>query len=289
MSEYKSRLSDEKHTWIWIMLLSNIALFLILMLIGFIALKVGNYLPDDSDVIVVVGKSETEVTDEDGKWESGKNINIFKASYSNGAGETTVVSQDGTKIIAPGTLTTYKFSMYNNADFAVSYESDIEFTLRIGNAAQNEYVFPLKVRLATEDGFYLIGSEEEWESLSSATVSKHASLLGKRSYEKFILELLWDFNGDSDELDTLYGDMSSELGISLTLGINTYAESHYDPDATGGVRVDIDDGTAENKNDGILTLLLIIFLVLTSTIIIFYISWLMTMRLRKKKGDSDTD
>ena len=211
----KRKSSDEKRAWIWIMLLVNIILFLLLMLLGFIALKVGNYLPENTDIIFIVGKNPSvEGGDEEEIWESGKEVTIFKANYVNGKGETTVVSQDGTKLIAPGTQSTYKFTMYNNGNMAVVYEIDLDFELKIGDKIQNERVFPLKARLSTENGYYLIGDETERVNVADATLSKHVSVLGARSYETFVLELLWEFDGGNDALDTIYGDTSAEKGVT---------------------------------------------------------------------------
>ena len=286
----KIKSSDEKRAWIWIMLLVNIVLLLLLMLLGIIALKVGNYLPEGTDIIFIVGKDPSvEVGDEEGKWQSGKNVNIFKANYVNGEGETTVVSQDGTKLIAPGTQSTYKFTMYNNGNMAVVYEIDLDFELKIGDKIQNEVVFPLKARLSTENGYYLIGDETEWVNVADATLSKHVSVLGARSYETFVLELLWEFDGGNDALDTMYGDASAEKGVKLTLGINTYAEEHIDSAATGGTRVDINE---KGEHGGALRLLWIILLILIAAILIFYVSWLLGMRLKKDKavdGEENSD
>ena len=277
----KRKSSDEKRAWIWIMLLVNIILFLLFMLLGIIALKVGNYLPEDTDIIFIVGKDPSvEVGDEEGKWQSGKNVNIFKANYVNGEGKTTVVSQDGTKLIAPGTQSTYKFTMYNNGNMAVVYEIDLDFELKIGDKIQNEVVFPLKARLSTENGYYLIGDETEWVNVADATLSKHVSVLGARSYETFVLELLWEFDGGNDALDTMYGDTSAEKGVTLTLGINTYAEEHIDPAAMGGTRVDISE---KSERIGELRVLWIILLLLIAIILIGYILWFIGHQIEKKR------
>ena len=285
----KIKSSDEKRAWIWIMLFVVIILFLLLMLLGIIALKVGHYLPEDTDIIYIVGKDPSVEEGEEDIWESGKEVTIFKANYVNGEGETTVVSQDGTKLIAPGTQSTYKFTMYNNGNMAVVYEIDLDFILKIGDKIQNEFIFPLKARLSTENGYYLIGDETEWVNVADATLSKHVSVLGARSYETFVLELLWEFDGGNDALDTLYGDLSVEKGVTLTLGINTYAEEHIDPAATGGTRVDINE---KGEHGGALRLLWIILLILIAAILIFYVSWLLGMRLKKDKavdGEENSD
>lgn len=275
----KIKSSDEKRAWIWIMLFVVIILFLLLMLLGIIALKVGHYLPEDTDIIYIVGKDPSVEEGEEDIWESGKEVTIFKTNYVNGEGETTVVSQDGTKLIAPGTQSTYKFTMYNNGNIAVVYEIDLDFILKIGDKIQNEFIFPLKARLLIENGNYLIGDETEWVNVADATLSKHVSVLGARSYETFVLELLWEFDGGNDALDTMYGDASAEKGVKLTLGINTYAEEHIDPAATGGTRVDISEKSERIEQ----RVLWIIILLLSAIIIVGYILWFIGHQIEKKR------
>lgn len=275
----KIKSSDEKRAWIWIMLFVVIILFLLLMLLGIIALKVGHYLPEDTDIIYIVGKDPSVEEGEEDIWESGKEVTIFKTNYVNGEGETTVVSQDGTKLIAPGTQSTYKFTMYNNGNIAVVYEIDLDFILKIGDKIQNEFIFPLKARLLIENGNYLIGDETEWVNVADATLSKHVSVLGARSYETFVLELLWEFDAGNDALDTMYGDASAEKGVKLTLGINTYAEEHIDPAATGGTRVDISEKSESIEQ----RVLWIIILLLSAIIIVGYILWFIGHQIEKKR------
>ena len=128
--------SGERRQWVWIMLMVNIVFILLLMTLGIIALRVGNYLPENTDILFIVGKNPSvDVGDAEHKrWESSKNVNIFRSSYSDGNGEPVVVSQDGTKVIAPGVTTVYRFSMYNNGNMAVVYETDLDFTHRRGKA-----------------------------------------------------------------------------------------------------------------------------------------------------------
>ena len=275
----KIKSSDEKRAWIWIMLFVVIILFLLLMLLGIIALKVGHYLPEDTDIIYIVGKDPSVEEGDEDIWESGKEVTIFKKNYVNGEGETTVVSQDGTKLIAPGTQSTYKFTMYNNGNMAVVYEIDLDFELKIGDKIQNEVLFPLKALLLIENGCYLIGDETEWVNVADATLSKHVSVLGARSYETFVLELLWEFDGGNDALDTMYGDASAEKGVKLTLGINTYAEEHIDPAATGGTRVDISEKSERIEQ----RVLWIIILLLIAVIIVGYILWFIGHQIEKKR------
>jgi hypothetical protein len=269
---------EERRSWIWIMLMVNIVFILLLMTLGIIALQTGNKLPEGTDILFIVGKSPSVEVGDGKKWEAGQEVDIFKANYVNGQGQTTVLSQDGTAVIAPGTEMEYKFSMYNNGNMAVVYETDIDFTLTVGDETLKQYIFPLKVKLYTQNGAYLIGSKTEYEYVQDATVSAHVSQLGANSYETFVLQLLWEFDGGNDELDTLFGDKAVESGVSLKLGINTYAEEHIDPTAQGGTKIEV-EGTEEYG--GTIRWLWMILLFINAGILLFYVSWLLNKRLRK--------
>lgn len=276
--------STQRRQWVWIMLMVNIVFVLLIMTLGIIALRVGNSLPKGTDILFIVGKNPSvdlengEFGEGGGKWEAGKNVNIFSSSYSNESGETTVISQDGTKVIAPGVLTTYKFTMQNNGNMAVVYETDLDFILKIGEEKQKDYQFPLKVRLVNDRGEYVIGDEEAWVQVQTATLAQHPGLLGANSYETFTLELYWEFEGGNDELDTLYGDLSAEKGVTLTLKINTYAEENVDPTAQGGNRIEV-EGTPEYG--GTIRWLWLTLLMINAAILVFYISFLLNKRLQK--------
>lgn len=271
---------EERRDWIWIMLLVNIVFILILMTVGIVALRVGNYLPEGTDILFLVGKSPSVDVGEsqDKVWESGKNVSIFKTSYENGKGAVTVASQNGDSLIAPGVETIYKFTMYNSGNMAIVYETDLDFNLRIGDKDQKNYTFPLLVRLCTQDGEYLIGNGTEWVNVENAVLSQHIRTLGANSYETFELHLMWQFEGGDDELDTLYGNDSASYGVNLTMGIDTYAEQHPDATATGGTLIDPD---AKTEVGGEFRIIWFIILMVNIAILIFYVSWLLNKRLRK--------
>ena len=272
----------ERRAWIWIMLMVNIVFILLLMTIGIIALRVDYSLPEGTDILFIVSKEPEFITDDDkGAWSTGRNIDIFKAEYSNGKGETTVSSSDGTKVIAPGTETMYNFAMQNSGNMAVVYATDLEFKLKIGNEVVSSENFPLKARLVNSSGEYLIGSDEKWVQIHDATLTQYQSQLGASSFEDFRLELLWEFDGGNDELDTMYGDLAAEKGVTLTLTINTYAVEHDDPRAAGGKP--ISDDNKHQEYGGTIRWLWMMMLFINTAVIIFYISWLMNKRLHKQK------
>jgi len=274
-----SKPQGTRKQWIWIMLMVNIVFVLMLMTLGILALRIGNTLPEGTDILFIVGKNpEVDFEDSGGKWQTGRNTDIFRAEYKNGEGKSTVVSQDGTKVIAPGVTTSYKFTMQNTGNMAVSYQTDLRFTLKIGDVVQEDYFFPLKVRLLNDRGEFVIGSDTEWINVQDAVLWSYPGLLGANSFETFDLQLMWEFEGGCDELDTYYGDLSAEKGVCLTLKINTYAEEAPDPTAQGGNRVEV-EGTQEYG--GTIRWLWLALLMLNTGILVFYVAWLMNKRTNK--------
>ena len=276
--------TSQRKQWIWIMLMVNIVFVLLILTLGIIALRVGNSLPEGTDILFIVGKNPSvefgngEYGGGGEKWQAGKNVNIFSASYQNDSGEVTVLSQDGTNVIAPGVTTTYKFTMQNNGNMAVVYETDLDFILKIGEERKTDFEFPLKVRLLNDRGEYLIGSEDTWVQVQDASLVHYPGSLGAMSYETFTLELYWEFDGGNDELDTLYGNLSDANGINLTLRINTYAEEHVDPTAKGGNQIEV-EGTVEYG--GTVRWLWLILLMINAAILVFYVAFLLNKRAQK--------
>ena len=123
------------------------------------------------------------------------------------------------------------------------------------------------------------GVKTEWVSVNKADIAHHASVLGANSYETFELHLMWEFEGGDDELDTMYGDDSSELGVALTLGIHSYAEEHPDQTAQGGISI---DGEKKQEYGGTVRILWLVLLMVNIGIMIFYVSWLLNKRLKKE-------
>ena len=284
--EYKR---EQRSVYVRIMLMVNIVFILLLVTLGVLALRVSNVLPEDQDIFFVVGKNPSfELSDGEGKqWKNETNVNIFKSNYENGRGVATVISQNGDKIIAPGSTSSYKFAMYNNGNMAVMYETDVDFSLIIKGMENKDIVFPLKVRLYTDSGKYIVGTETEWANINDVKIDGYLSQLGASSYESFTLEVKWDYEGGNDELDTLLGNMSAEQGnngenkgVAVNLSINTYAEEHVDPTAKGGTPIDAE--THEDiEHGGTVRWLWFVLLFINVGMLLFYIAWLLNKRTNK--------
>ena len=280
MANEQHQTTGARKQWIWIMLMVNIVFILLIMTLGIIALKVGNTLPSGVDPLFIVGKNPSvEVGDSSGKFSTTETkVDIFKAQYVNGEGKATVISKDGTKVIAPGTVSTYKFTMINDGNMAVDYWVDLDFILKIGDEVVTDYTFPLQVALVNNDGEYLFGSAEKPIAVQNATLSQHRALLGANSFENFELKLVWLFEGGNDELDTMYGNLSAEKGVTLTLKINTTASESIDPTAQGGTKLEV-EGTEEYG--GTIRWLWLILLMINTAIIVFYVAFLLNKRSQK--------
>ncbi len=273
---------SSRKSFVWLMLMVNIVFILLLMTLAITALRVGNYLPENMDILFIVGKEPNmDVTDGEGKvWESNTQINLFSSEYVNGENVVTIASSNGDKVIAPGVVSAYDFALYNNGNMAVVYETDLDFKLTVADKSLEDYTFPLKVRLYDSNGNYVIGGTNEWVAVEDASVAFHPSTLGATSYSHFTLELKWEFDGGNDTLDTLYGNESGE-GVWLTLGINTYAEEHLDPTAQGGIKVDVNEENGSQEYGGTVRWLWLVLLFINTGVLIFYVAWLMSKRQGK--------
>jgi len=282
-NENKSNNQNENRStakpWLIILIMINVVFILLLTTLGIIALRVGNYLPEGTDILFIVGRNpDVSVRDEQGPWEAGKNVDIFRSSHANENGEITVLSQNGDSVIAPGTLMEYKFTTYNNGNVAVVYETDMDFKLVIGDESQSDHGFPLEVRLTNGQGEYIVGDKDTFVPISEAKVAAHVSVLGAQSYETYTLELLWQFVGVDDALDTALGNQSAEKGVTVTLGINTYAEEHMDPTASGGTAI-AGDGKSKQEYGGTVRWLWILLLLINAAMLIFYVTWIIGRQL----------
>lgn len=280
--------SSVRRQWVWIMLMVNLVFILLLMTLGVVALQVGNAMPENVDMLFIVAKkpSVNVGSEENGgvkKWESGKNVEIFKSSYQNGDGVFTVASKNGDKLFAPGTTAKYVFIMQNDGNMAVDYVTDLQFSLQISDKLVENDDFPIKVRLYNDRGEYLIGDNETYVSVFDAVNTGHIGLLGASSYDTYTLELNWPFDGD-DELDTYLGNLSQEKGVTLTLKINVYAEEALDPAAKGGNKIEV-EGTEEFG--GTVRWLWLILLMLNASILIFYVAWLLNKRAIDRASNND--
>lgn len=166
-------------------------------------------------------------------WEGMTDIEIFRISYENGSQNVTVRSENGEKVIAPGTDNTYRFALENTTNIAVKYTMKMEAWF--GEEGQEDPVtIPVLARVTDHKGNYLAGTaSEKADVLELNKVSQEGSLL--RGYVvPYTLEWEWPFEGD-DAYDTMLGNLAVDEDITLTIRIITTATYDSDPGPDSGV------------------------------------------------------
>jgi hypothetical protein len=212
------------------------------------------------------------------EWGKDVKVDIFNAAYKNGKGETTVISNNGDKVFAPGTETIYKFTVQNTGNMAVDYTINIDFDLILSGKAESLKDFPVSVRLVNTNGDYLIGDAQNAVPVAKAVLKTHSDILGAYSYETFELQISWAYESGNDEYDTFLGNLSAEDSAVITMNAEFYATESVDPTAEGGIQVEV-EGTKEHG--GTIRWLWLMLLMINTAILVFYITWLMNKRAQK--------
>ena len=181
---------------VWLGILIILLVLSLLVTVGVIALKIGNTLPEGTDILFLVPKNPSYGTSDDQtEWTTDTKIDIFRSEYVNGEAQTTVLSQTGDDIIAPGTVSQYSFCVYNDGNMALACRLNFSFFLLIDDVIKEASAFPLLLRMKKSDGTYVLGSETEYVPLTDGVLTSYESVLGASSYEEYFLELNWAFEG----------------------------------------------------------------------------------------------
>lgn len=230
-------------SYIIALVMTAVCLLSIAATLGVAALRIGNVLPAGVDAFFITSKQPSYKT-QDGQtkqqWQDDVSIPIFQSSYQNGENAITVLSETGDNIIAPGTVMSYDFCICNEGNIAIAYQLNFSFLLEINQEQLNAEQFPLSVRLKRKDAEYVLGDENTWIEIRSDKMAQYKGTLGVNSYEHFVLEIQWVFEGD-DVLDTVLGNQSAQSPVSLYFDVESYAEMHSDSKAKGGIEV-VDGG-----------------------------------------------
>ena len=171
------------------------------------------------------------VTDENGKWSTNTQINIFKSSYDG------VDSADGSKIIAPGTANSYVFKLANTGDVGLDFTLDIDAFI-----TPDSVHIPVQTRLQRYDSKWIAGDEAIWVDTQSLDTATDKGQLGIGKYVYYTLDWQWPYS-DDDTLDTALGNQAVDEDISLTIVIKTTASG--DSEAMAGIKIpDTSDNTS---------------------------------------------
>ena len=178
-----------------------------------------------------------------------KEIQIFCAEYDND-GKITVKSDYGNQVVAPGTENSYDLYVRNVGNVPISYVLEAQSRITVDvNGKQTE--IPIKANFIDPNNNYLLGKENEADSLAKLDGVKDSSGLSPQHQAKYTLYWSWPFDGD-DEFDTLLGNLAAE-GEELTVKVAFSVTASYDPNAEGGALM-----TGDSSNIGLLAALFVI-------------------------------
>ena len=152
---------------------------------------------------------------------------IFRLSYDNDSGETTVIGVEGNtdKLIAPGTSNLYQFTLQNPGDVSLDYTLTME-----AYVTGTDLWLPVNARVWDYTNKYLVGSAEEMADVMELNTVNESAELGAGRYAVYNLEWEWPFEWGNDEYDTMLGNLAVEDDLVLHIVIRTVAEYDEKPD-----------------------------------------------------------
>ena len=202
-------------------------------------------------------------------WTTDTQVEIFRLTYFNKEGQINVRTENGDKLIAPGTSNTYTFKFKNTGNVAMDYTMYVEAIVQPG-----DITLPVQVRMNRYDTTYLVGDSENWAPVAQLDGLTDSATLGVSRYAYYTLEWQWPFDGVNDSYDTDLGNMVARgEDITLTIRIRTVATTSANPNAVGGII---------NTGDETQPVLWIVLMAAGGILILLLI-------LRRKKDEEDAD
>ena len=178
-----------------------------------------------------------ETSDDSKVWSTDTQVDIFRVSYENGEGTITVHSNDGDRLIAPGTENTYAFKLKNTGNVSLDYSVEVDaFVTPDGTP------LPVTGRLSRYDGKWLAGAPDTFADISALDAAADTGTLSAGRYTYYTLDWLWPFENGNDALDTMLGNAAVDGDLLFTIVIRTVATASLDPEAPGGIIPPVDTG-----------------------------------------------
>lgn len=160
--------------------------------------------------------------DDNVQWEIETDVDLFKTEYTGPDGSITVRSDNGDKVIAPGTTHEYRFSLKNTGNISLDYTMELASLFTLQN-----HDLPIRVRLKSGDK-WIVGSDEAWEDPDELeSIVERSSLDVGRSAE-YVFEWLWPFEDGIDDAlllndlnDVIAANAAVEQEVHFQLEIRT--------------------------------------------------------------------
>lgn len=160
-------------------------------------------------------ESAFEVNDATQVWKTETAIELFKSDYKNADGITTVKSEDGRKIIAPGTEGSYTFDLKNTGNTAADYKIWVEAKL-----SSNMTGVPIQTRMSASNG-WLLGGKNSWEEAADLDGVATTATIDAGKTAEYTIYWQWPFEQGEDETDTSLANASVNQEMSYTVTIYT--------------------------------------------------------------------
>lgn len=100
-----------------------------------------------SQVVQSTKNPDFEAGNDDNVWNTTTQVELLRVSYVNGEQVVTVKSENGDKVIAPGTENSYTFKLKNTGNVALDYTATLETKFSATNIE-----IPVTVRMNRYDG-----------------------------------------------------------------------------------------------------------------------------------------
>lgn len=239
----------ERRKWRWLLPLLLLLLIVLLLLTSWVlVMRIGEFAAvETNSIFLVPAEPGFSVEDQDQVWGTETRIDLFDTEYYGVGRDITVRSENGDRLIAPGTESEYTFNLKNTGNVAMDYSVSLDVNLHMEDSEVSLAEFPLGVRLRHYSGEYLLGDGENWVSVEMMEEYLEEDTLAVNNYAWYTIEWKWLFEEDiiddherlhlnvGDELDTLLGNISAESPVNLSVSITTMAKPCADMDAIGGV------------------------------------------------------
>lgn len=293
----------------WLLPLLLLLLILLLLLTSWVlVMRIGHFAAvETNSIFLVQAEPGFAVEDEAQVWGTETRIDLFDTEYYGIGRDITVRSENGDRLIAPGTESEYTFKLKNTGNVAMDYSVSLDVSLHMEGEEVSLDEFPLGVRLRHYSGEYLLGDGETWVSVAMLADYLEEDTLAVNNYAWYTIEWKWLFEEDviddhdrlllnvGDELDTLLGNVSAETPVSLSVSITTLAQPSENMNAAGGVDQYAGDEAApafaNGQIGGKLRLwpFLILVLVLCAVAVIFGYQWKKERERRAQKAARTAD